>query len=100
MKKFLLTLTFTILLTPSAFAGEIVTINVNGMVCDFCAQAIEKVFMKQDAVESIKVDLTTKQITATLKDNQNIDDETITKLVTDSGSAIESIERKNGEKDE
>ncbi|MGH1456188.1 MAG: heavy-metal-associated domain-containing protein [Alphaproteobacteria bacterium] len=100
MKKLLLTLTFTILLTPSAFAGEIVTINVNGMVCDFCAQAIEKVFMKQDAVESIKVDLTTKQITATLKDNQNIDDETITKLVTDSGYAIESIERKNGEKDE
>ncbi len=95
MKKLLLTLSFTFMFAPSAFAGEIVKVNVNGMVCDFCARAIEKVFMKQEAIESITVNLTDKQITATMKDNQNIDDETITKMVTDSGYAITSIEREN-----
>ena len=55
MKKLLLTIGFTVALAPSAYGGEIVKIGVNGMVCDFCARAIEKVFMKQDAVESIDV---------------------------------------------
>tara|TARA_R110002072_G_scaffold81605_5_gene186699 strand:- start:86 stop:385 length:300 start_codon:yes stop_codon:yes gene_type:complete len=99
MRKLLLTIGFTVLFAPSAFAGEIVKVNVNGMVCDFCARAIEKVFTKQDAVESVNVDLSAKQITATMKDAQTLDDETITKLVTDSGYAVVSIERSEG-KDE
>ena len=29
--------------------GEIIRVNVKGLVCDFCARAIEKVFMKEKA---------------------------------------------------
>lgn len=99
MRKLLLTIGFTVLFAPSAFAGEIVKVNVNGMVCDFCARAIEKVFTKQDAVESVNVDLSAKQITVTMKDAQTLNDEIITRLVMDSGYAVVSIERDEG-KDE
>lgn len=92
-KLFLTTAAFTVLFASSAFAAEIVTINVNGMVCDFCARAIEKVFMQQEPVESVNVDLTAKQITATMKEGQTLDDETIKKLVNDSGYAFVSADR-------
>ncbi len=93
MKKLLLTTAFLTLFASSAFAGEVVKIGVNGMVCDFCARAIEKVFTKQEAVEAINVNLSDKMITATMKDGQTLDDETITKLVNDSGYAIVDIHR-------
>ena len=96
MKKLFLTFAFTVLLTPAAYAGEIVKIGVNGMVCDFCARAIEKVFMKQDAVESIDVNLTDKNITVDMKDGKTLNDDTITNLVNDSGYALAEIKREEG----
>jgi Mg2+/Co2+ transporter CorB len=45
--------------TNGLSSGEItdnfININVNGMVCDFCAQSIEKVFMKRIEVKGINV---------------------------------------------
>ncbi len=93
MRNLILTLVFTVLFAPIAFAGEMVTVNVNGMVCDFCARAVEKVFTKQDAVESIDVNLSEKHILVHMKDGQTLDDETVTKLVTDSGYALVDIVR-------
>lgn len=93
MKKLFLTFAFTVLLTPTVYAGEVVKIGVNGMVCDFCAQAIEKVFMKQDAVEGIDVNLTDKMITVDMKDGKTMGDEAITTLVNDSGYALVDITR-------
>ena len=34
----------------AASSAQIVTAKVNGLVCDFCAQAVRYVFKKQDAV--------------------------------------------------
>ncbi len=94
IKTFTLSLLASLILaSSSAFAGDVVKINVNGMVCDFCARAIEKVFGKQEPVEAVDVNLTDKLITVTMKDGRNMDDEAITKLVNDSGYAVASIER-------
>lgn len=93
MKKLALLTFFTLIFAPSAFAAEIVKIKVNGMVCDFCARAIEKVFSKQEAIQTIEVNLTDKMITAILKDGQTLDDETITSLVKDSGYVVAEITR-------
>ena len=71
--------------------GGTVYADVNGLVCDFCARALEKVFGKQEAVESIKVDLDTKVITVHFNEGQSLDDETITELITDSGYDVEEI---------
>lgn len=96
MRQLLLTTAFLTLFSFPVFAGEILKIGVNGMVCDFCARAIEKVFMKQEAVGAIEVNLSDKLITATMKDGQTLDDETITQLVNDSGYALVDINRETG----
>lgn len=68
-------------------------IAVNGMVCDFCAQSLKKVFGKQDGVEKVDISLEKKLITLTVKPDTKLDDATITKLVTDSGYAVDKIHR-------
>lgn len=94
MKKFILVFSFICISTP-ALAAEALKISVNGLVCDFCARAIEKVFSKQEAVDSVSVDLTTKLITANMKDGQTLSDDEIKSLITDAGYNLVEIKREN-----
>ncbi len=94
MKKLLLTLIFLGSLTLPAVAahpGGTIYADVDGLVCDFCARALEKVFSKQEAVESITVDLDEKTITIHFNEGQKLDDATITQLITDSGYNVREI---------
>ena len=43
---------------------------VNGLVCDFCAQALKKVFQKEEAVKALKVDLDAGEVRIFLKEGQ------------------------------
>ena len=74
-------------------AATLVTAKVKGMVCDFCAQAVTKVFGKEDAVESVDVDLDHGEIRVTLVEGQSITDDRVEDLVKKSGYALVSIER-------
>ena len=47
--------------------NEVLTISVNGLVCDFCARSIEKLFSKKESVKSIDVNLENMIITINLK---------------------------------
>ena len=76
-----------------AISSGDVHVSVNGLVCDFCARALEKVFGKEEAVKGIDVNLDTKVITINFNEGQSLDDETITKLVTDAGYNVEGIHR-------
>lgn len=71
----------------------LVTAKVNGMVCDFCARAVTKVFGKEDAVESVHVDLDNGEIHVTLKAGSELSDERVASLVKTSGYDLVSIER-------
>lgn len=87
--------TITLFVQPVQAAescADTINVSVNGLVCDFCARALEKVFSKQDAVSGIKVDLDKGLVTVTMKPNQTIDDETLTKLITDSGYNVTNIQ--------
>lgn len=96
MKK-LLTLALLATLSVPALAADPAAgnpelkIKVNGLVCDFCAQSIEKVFRKQEAVNDIKVDLDNGEITVDLKDGQSLADEKVTQLITDAGYTVTDI---------
>ena len=70
-----------------------IDVATNGMVCDFCAQAIEKVFMKREEVQGINVDLNKQRVLIYLKENVSIDDTEIIKLFEDSGYGVEKINR-------
>lgn len=82
--------------TPAEAAigtSGMITAKVNGMVCDFCARAVTKVFGKQDAVENVHVDLDKGEIHVTLKAGADLSDETVADLVKKSGYDLVSIER-------
>ena len=72
---------------------NIVYVSVNGLVCDFCAGSIEKMFEKKEAVSRISVDLENMLITIFLKDNQKLNDETIIEIIKDSGYDITKVKR-------
>lgn len=77
----------------AASSQTMVTAKVNGMVCDFCARAVTKVFGKEDAVENVHVDLDKGEIHVTLKGGADLSDERIGELVKKSGYDLVSIAR-------
>lgn len=76
---------------------EDLRIFVEGMVCSFCVQGVEKKFKKQEAVERVVVDLEDSVVSVWLKQDQNLTDNSIDKIIKDSGYDVESIERINKE---
>ena len=72
---------------------NIVYVSVNGLVCDFCARSIEKMFEKKEAVSRISIDLENMLITIFLKDYQKLNDETIIELINDSGYDVTEVKR-------
>jgi copper chaperone CopZ len=94
MKKlsFLTVLTLVTLAVTNAFAaGEVVHVKVLGLVCDFCAKTIDKVFMDTEKVESTNVDLDKALVTINMKDGQIFDDEFIKTKITEAGYSVENI---------
>ena len=90
--------------SPSAFGqsqpaetaqadAPLLTINVKGLVCDFCARAVSKVFGKNEAVEHVHVDLDGGEIHVGLKPGASLTDDEVETLVRKSGYAMVSVER-------
>lgn len=78
-------ITAAITLTPLAAFATTMKADINGLVCAFCAQSLEKVFKKQDEVADIKVDMDSKLLTITFKDGQSLTPEKVSALVGDAG---------------
>lgn len=96
MKKLFLMTAFLISLSLPAMAtsfGEVVKVEVNGLICDFCARALEKVFGREDEVESIDVNMNSKVLTIFFRNGQSLDDERIKELVIDAGYDAGAIHR-------
>jgi len=100
MKQFLLILILANALSVNSVHAtqQKVYVEVNGLVCDFCARALEKVFSKQESVSGIDVNLDKKVITIDLKDNAQIEDAKIAQLVNDAGYSVIAI-RHSSEQD-
>ena len=73
--------------------GILLSVSVEGMVCDFCAQAIEKVFMKKKEVAGITIDLDNQNVTIALKENNDINNKILEELFLNAGYNITSIDR-------
>ena len=81
-------------LSSGEITNNIISINVNGMVCDFCAQSIEKVFMKREEVKGINVNLDNQKVVIYLQKEANIDNTVIGTIFEDAGYSVEKINRK------
>jgi thioredoxin-related protein len=73
--------------------GVLLTVAVEGMVCDFCAQAIQKVFLKKEEVAGITVDLDNQNVIIALKEDTNITDIVIEDLFINAGYNVSEINR-------
>ena len=85
-------LTASLLMTNLSYA-ETVEIKVNGLVCAFCAQGIEKTLRAKPATESVLVSLEHGLVAVALKAESSITDEEIKTALVDSGYAVINIAR-------
>lgn len=70
---------------PTATEGKTIVATVNGLVCDFCAQAIRKTLLKQAEVKDARVDLTAKTVTVELKEDTTLPEARLKALLKDAG---------------
>lgn len=91
MKKLLLILTLLTASLPAA--AKTVEMTVDGLVCAFCAQGIEKKLRKLDATDEVFVSLESKLVALTLKEGQDVTDAALTELLRDAGYTLKSVKR-------
>ena len=64
---------------------QVAVVNVNGMVCDFCARGIEKTFMKSANVKKVDVDLEVGKVLIVYSSGTKISFEDIKEKITANG---------------
>ncbi|HEX2859246.1 MAG TPA: heavy metal-associated domain-containing protein [Alphaproteobacteria bacterium] len=71
---------------PTAVKGDKrIVANVNGLVCDYCAQSIKKTLMKEPGVADVNVDLSAKTVTVGLKADGKLEEARLKGLLKDAG---------------
>lgn len=91
LRKTLL-MTIMMLGTAVAQAGTI-EMKVNGLVCGFCAQGIEKTLRKNAATADVVVSLEKRLVAVAPKDGQDIADAELTRALKDAGYDVKGITR-------
>ena len=92
--KFLKAIVFGLLLGASTLASaRTIEMDVNGLVCAFCAQGIEKTLKHFPATQDVFVSLEHRIVAVQLKDGNDIDDAALRKAITDAGYTIVAIHR-------
>ena len=83
------------LLVGFGLAGNAATIEmeVNGLVCAFCAQGIEKKLRAFPATSDVVVSLEERLVAVSTKDGQDISDEELRRALTDAGYTVVGIRR-------
>lgn len=79
-------------MTSVASASTIV-MTVDGLVCAFCAQGIDKRLRKIEAIQDVYVSLEKKTVAISLRDGKDISDETLRQNLTESGYSVRAISR-------
>jgi copper chaperone CopZ len=110
-KEFIMssTLTFTaartrLVLAGAAFvlsagmaqAADVAKVTVNGMVCAFCAQGIEKTIAKMPETKAVYVNLEQKLVAVEPKDGMKLDMKKIAAGITDAGYDVVKSETVSG----
>lgn len=82
----------------AAKSAPMIIAQVNGLVCDFCAQALKKVFNKEqgDAVKDLTIDLDKGHVLIAMNPGQTLSDDVVKDLIRKSGYSLVGIERAGG----
>lgn len=100
MKAFLRSLLVLLAIASSSAYATTIQMTVNGLVCAFCAQGIEKKLRKLPATEDVFVSLERKVVAVALKSGRDIPDATLRKALSDAGYTVVAIQRSDASLDE
>ena len=67
-------------------------VTVNGMVCSFCAQGIEKSLLKMDSTKAVLVDLKNKVVVVEPKEGKTLNEKEVRQEIIDSGYDVVNVE--------
>ncbi len=76
----------------ATFSAETIKVTVNGMVCAFCAQGIEKRLGQLPATQAVFVDLKKRVVAVEAKAGQKLDDKLIRAEIVDAGYDVVKLE--------
>jgi copper chaperone CopZ len=93
MKRLQMVMAATLLVVAASSTAATIEMTVNGLVCAFCAQGIEKRLKKFTATAEVVVNLEHRLVAVGLKDGQDIPDSDLRKALTDAGYTVKSISR-------
>jgi copper chaperone CopZ len=92
--KFLLGLLVCLFAVFGASAeATTIEMTVNGLVCAFCAQGIDKTLRKFPATTDVLVSFEYRLVAVALKDGQDIPDADLRQALTNAGYTVKAINR-------
>lgn len=77
----------------AASQSERIEVLINGMVCSFCVQGIEKKLRALPETQAVKINLGQHLVDLTLRPGQVISDAQLRKLIRDAGFDVREIKR-------
>lgn len=86
-------LLFALSLLVTNVQAATIEMTVNGLVCGFCAQGIEKTLRKYPATADVLVSLENRLVAVATKEGADIPDADLRKALTDAGYDVKAIER-------
>lgn len=86
-------LSLAALLTLSSAHAATIELTVNGLVCGFCAQGIEKTLRRNSATDDVFVSLENRLVAITTKPDADIADDVLRKALKDAGYDVKAIAR-------
>jgi copper chaperone CopZ len=81
------------LLCASGVQAATIELTVNGLVCGFCAQGIEKTLRRNAATEDVLVSLENRLVAVATKPDTDIPDDVLRKALQDAGYDVKAITR-------
>lgn len=77
----------------ASVSAATIELTVNGLVCGFCAQGIEKTLRKNVATQDVFVSLENRLVAIATKPETDIADEVLRKALQDAGYDVKAIVR-------
>ncbi len=98
--RIFLSAVFGVLALPASARAMTIEMDVNGLVCAFCAQGITKTLRGFPATADVVVSLEKKLVAVSTKDGQDIPDDELKRALTNAGYEVKAIHRESETLDE
>lgn len=92
MKKLIVAMLTALVASSPALATQSVKAKVNGMVCAFCAQGIEKKLRALSETSDVYVNLAQKIVAVQMKEGATLSPDVVREVIKDAGYELATIE--------